>query len=175
MHLATEYGRADVVEMLLGYGASVHVTTERLGEKPLHIAARILQGKACADLLLKSGAKVNAQNELSGEAALHVASRHGHAATVRLLLEEGADAALQNLEGENPLHVAVRQCHFLIAQQLIQHTLALNGKEAAHTLVNQLNKVQSGIYSITFDESFELIMILHFLEWRKQFTLCCQH
>lgn len=143
LHLATEYGRADVVEMLLGHGASVHLTTERLGENPLHIAARIAQGKPCADLLLKSGAKVNAQNELSGEAPLHVACRHGHAATARLLLEEGAVASLQNLLGENPLHVTVRQCYSLIAQQLIQHATQTNGKDAAQVLVNQLNKVSS--------------------------------
>lgn len=141
LHLATEYGRADVVELLLGYGASVHLTTERLGESALHIAARIPKGRPCADLLLKSGAKVNALNERSGEASLHVASRCGHAATVRLLLEEGAQASLQNRTGENPLHEAVRQCHFLIAQQLIQHVLQADGKEPAQLLVNQLNKV----------------------------------
>lgn len=63
LHIATEAGRTDCVELLLGYGANVHLTTTTMGENPLHIASRVANGKVSADLLLKSGVNVNSTTD----------------------------------------------------------------------------------------------------------------
>lgn len=64
LHLAVESGQDPVVELLLGFGASVHVKTTFDLETPLHIAARTKEGATCAKLLIKSGANVNATEKV---------------------------------------------------------------------------------------------------------------
>lgn len=54
-------------QLLLGYGANVHLTTTTTGENPLHIASRVPNGKVSADLLLKSGANVNSTTDQVGD------------------------------------------------------------------------------------------------------------
>ena len=55
LHLAVESGKPSVVESLLGHGAQVHIRGGKIGETPLHIAARIEEGpgEKCTKMLLK--------------------------------------------------------------------------------------------------------------------------
>jgi len=64
LHIAIGSGQCEVVETLLGYGASVHLKTGKSEETPLHIASRVKEGRLCARLLIKSGADVNALNKV---------------------------------------------------------------------------------------------------------------
>ena len=50
LHLAVEAGKSGVVEALLGHGAQVHTRGGKIGETPLHIAARIdeKRGEMCS-------------------------------------------------------------------------------------------------------------------------------
>lgn len=92
LHVAVQYGRASVVETLLGFGADVHLNGGSLGETALHIAASLDVEDAieCAQMLLKSGALPNiARND--GETALHIAARNPLFEMTRVLLMEGAD------------------------------------------------------------------------------------
>lgn len=64
LHIAIGAGECEVVETLLGNGASVHLKTGKSEETPLHIASRVKKGKSCARLLIKSGADVNALDKV---------------------------------------------------------------------------------------------------------------
>lgn len=139
LHLAVESGQSDIVEALLGYGASVQVKTEQSGETPLHIASRVTGGRPCAELLLKSGAEVNAL-QLALETPLHVAARNGHLDTVATLLDDGATLELQNQLGENALHVAVSRGHRPVCEHLLQALQDRRGRAAVERIVNQPNR-----------------------------------
>lgn len=65
MHVAVQSGHAQVVEALIGMGAAVQQEAGKNGETPLHSAARISNGKSCAEMLIKSGAKINAIDAVS--------------------------------------------------------------------------------------------------------------
>lgn len=65
LHLAVRSVKPDVVEVLLGHGADVHLKEATLGETALHLSARVKNGHLCADQLIKSGAPINEANEVS--------------------------------------------------------------------------------------------------------------
>src|SRR5687767_10190426 len=89
MALACENGSAPVVERLLKAGVGVNATG-RLGETPLHLCART--GKPDAvKVLLSHGATVDTIENWRGQTPLMWAAAEGHAATMRLLIEAGAD------------------------------------------------------------------------------------
>jgi ankyrin repeat protein len=99
LHLASRMGQADVASMLIERGADVTVQN-KYRDTPLHFAsdplsfARISPQK-CADIaymLLEHGAYVNARDN-SGSTPFVLASRRGHAETIRVLVQHGADSA----------------------------------------------------------------------------------
>lgn len=101
MHVAAEWGRADVVRALLRAGASVEPDSSRYdGWTPLHIALHKDHGPAAHDegvrLLLEAGAEVD----------LCAAAAMGDAARVRALLEAGASVTKTGPNGATPLHFA---------------------------------------------------------------------
>ena len=57
-------------------------------------------------VLLSSGSKVNAQTP-GGVAPLHRAAYCGHGGVVKVLLQAGADVALQDGDGRSSLHKVV--------------------------------------------------------------------
>jgi len=77
----------------------------------------------------------------NGETPLHFAARQGYLDTVKLLLEDKANPALQNNLGENSVHIAVKDCHYPITENIIQYTINTSSKEDAKKLVNMQNKV----------------------------------
>ena len=94
LHLASEAGAGEVVEILLGAGADA----ERAilvggGARPLHFAARSGSERAVA-ALLRAGAEVDATEESWGQTPLIFAASSGRTGAVRALLEAGADPAL---------------------------------------------------------------------------------
>jgi len=56
---------------------------------------------------LAAGARVNAASPVDGKTAIFRAAIFGHADTVRILLEHGADASLHGNDGQTALDVAV--------------------------------------------------------------------
>jgi ankyrin repeat protein len=63
------------------------------------------------EFLLKSGANVNVQGTAEGFTALIVASAEGLEATVRLLLEYGADPGVIDRDGDTALGFARAKGH----------------------------------------------------------------
>src|SRR5688572_15464695 len=87
--LACENGSAPVVERLLKAGVSVN-GTGRLGETPLHLCART-GNPAAVKVLLSHGATLDTIENWRGQTPLMWAAAEGHADTMRMLIEAGAD------------------------------------------------------------------------------------
>ena len=107
LHLASYYGRLDIVRALLSQGARVNTKGE-LGQTALHL---VLDGNrsgrdavAVVRLLLENGADVNAQDS-KNETPLHLASDYGKLTIGRVLLIHGANANAANIRGQTPLHM----------------------------------------------------------------------
>ena len=91
LHLASEAGSGEVVEVLLGAGADPAARIVGAGSPtPLHFAAAA--GSAGAvNALVAAGADVNATEEAWGQTPLIFAASKGRTEAVQALLEAGAD------------------------------------------------------------------------------------
>jgi ankyrin repeat protein len=95
----------DVAEILINYGADVHLRNEN-GFTPLHLLAK--QGKVeAAEVLLKHGAEIDAR-EKWGKTPLHYASEYGQADMVAFLLEKGAAINARDERGMTAINRAVQ-------------------------------------------------------------------
>ena len=90
-------------ETLLGFGKDYD--GRRLGETPLHFAAKENAYETVA-LLLEKGAAMNAKNN-DGETPLHFAAWENAHAVVELLLDKDADVNARSEDGDTPLDLAV--------------------------------------------------------------------
>lgn len=64
-----------------------------------------------AEALLCAGANPNIRDPSGGLTVTHDAARDGHADTLQVLLNYGADVSLQDDAGNLPLHLAAREGH----------------------------------------------------------------
>jgi ankyrin repeat protein len=119
--------RADVVELLLEYGANVNVQ-DNDKKTPLHIACCKNDFKI-AELLLEHGANVNVQSKKGGNTPLHYACRRGNVETVKLLLEYGADVNVQNKDEVTPLHIVCKRNNIEIVELLLKEDANINVQE----------------------------------------------
>ncbi len=119
LHLASFFGQAKAVELLLGYGASpAVVSTNATGNTPLHAA---LAGgyTLVAGLLMGAGAEVDATSA-GGWRPLHVAVNGGHLDGVKVLVAQGADVNTANDAGQTPLAVATQKNQKAIVEFLLR-------------------------------------------------------
>ena len=114
LHLATLYGKLDIVRLLLDHGATYN-SEDKFGRTPLHLVAtgeyNLEQDRVrTAQLLLDRGADVNAQDEY-GATPLYLASYLGRVDFARLLLDRGATANPKARKGWTPLHCVAEGTH----------------------------------------------------------------
>lgn len=97
--LAAYFGHADVVDLLLGAGATVDLAS-RNGDMvtPLHSAAAGRHVEI-ARMLIERGANVNARQN-GGFTPLHSAAQNGDHKLIALLLEHGADRNAKTDDGK---------------------------------------------------------------------------
>ena len=76
MHLAVQSGQHEVVEILLGHGASVYCKAGKTKESPLHICSRTENGHLSAEVLIKSGAPINDVDEVRQTMVLNAHSQN---------------------------------------------------------------------------------------------------
>lgn len=100
--IASFTGNRPAVEALLEKGAEVN----RPGWTPLHYAAAIGNNEIVR-LLLDKSAYIDAESP-NKTTPLMMAARGGHILTVKLLLDEGADATLKNELGMNAIDFAAK-------------------------------------------------------------------
>ncbi|CAG8065482.1 unnamed protein product [Penicillium nalgiovense] len=119
--LAAEYGRSQLIDLLLEFGANI-IAANRCGHTPLHQAAD--QGRlAAVELLLKQqNIDLQAQDP-SGSTALHVATKRNHLSVVNLLLANpGIDINCKDMDGNTPLWWSTRLGHDDISFRLLAET-----------------------------------------------------
>ncbi|PKA50910.1 E3 ubiquitin-protein ligase KEG [Apostasia shenzhenica] len=103
LHLAIARGRADLVQLILEFGADVEAKS-RAGRSPLEAAAA--GGEALiAELLLARGASTE-RSSGSSWGPLHHAAAGGHTELLRLLLLKGAAVDSPAVDGRTALHLA---------------------------------------------------------------------
>jgi ankyrin repeat protein len=118
--VASRWGQAGVVQVLLGHGADTKIQ-DRRDRCPLRRAVEYGHVEVVR-MLLEHGADVKVQDEMN-ITALHLASAYGHAAAARVLLEYGVDPSAKNVQGKTPLHWAINEG---IVEVLLEHGADLN-------------------------------------------------
>ncbi|KAK8952932.1 hypothetical protein KSP40_PGU019958 [Platanthera guangdongensis] len=106
IHLAISRGRADLVQLILEFGAGVEARS-RAGRSPLEAASAIGE-TLIAELLLARGASTRSSPG-STWGPLHHAAVGGHADVLRLLLLNGAAPNVAAPDGLTPLHLAAEE------------------------------------------------------------------
>lgn len=110
--IASYKGNRQAVEALLGKGAEVN----RPGWTALHYAASI-GNNDIVKILLDKSAYIDAESP-NKTTPIMMAARGGHIYTVKLLLDEGADATLKNELGMSAIDFAEKFNHKDIAEGL---------------------------------------------------------
>lgn len=108
--MALSNENAQLVELLINYGAKVEVATSSKNRTLLQEAS-VKNNVDAATLLLKGGADVNKSNEV-GVTSLHIASSLSHTLLVKLLLQYGADVNKVDIVGQTPLDWAYNRSHY---------------------------------------------------------------
>jgi uncharacterized protein len=110
--IAAYKGNKPAVEALLRKQAQVN----RPGWTPLHYAAAVGRNDI-VKLLLENSAYIDAESP-NKTTPIMMAARAGHILTVKLLLDEGADATLKNMDGRTAIDFAKMHDHNDIVEGL---------------------------------------------------------
>ena len=105
LHYAALYGNAESVRILLDHGADPNARNKS-GATPLLYGAYNFDK---ARMMIEKGADVNAKSAMGMTPLIVAASIHGNAATVRYLLEKGADAKAAGPEDTDALQMAAQK------------------------------------------------------------------
>lgn len=136
LHEAAMSNTSIYCQILLDAGASVNQCTKN-GQTALHYAV-LAERTTTARYLISRGADVNVRSNHFANTPLHAAiKRHYRSARmVRLLLEAGADANMQDDEGRNPVHHAMRNSNYNALLALVEHGADVNhvDKRGQHPL-----------------------------------------
>ena len=117
---ALAFGFLDTAQALARRGAPRHGLAEAAGLGELEDAMRLLPGA----------------DSPTRHIALALAAQHGHAAVVRLLLDDGEDPDRYNPDGfhrhSTPLHQAVWSNHFDVVRLLVERGARLDLRDTIH-------------------------------------------
>ncbi|XP_078664037.1 uncharacterized protein LOC144907104 [Branchiostoma floridae x Branchiostoma belcheri] len=126
LHVASWYGKTEVVELLLKHGADLEARTKD-DMTALHVASGNGETKVAA-FLLKHGADLEAR-DVDGLTSLHVASQYRRTEVVELLLKHGADLEARDVDGLTSLHVASQYRRTEVVELLLKHGADLEARD----------------------------------------------
>jgi len=125
LHLAAFFGHAEVIEVLLSYGADPDAAaTGSMDVRPIHSAAAGRKPESIVPIvqaLLSRGVGIN-RVQKGGFTALHAAAAAGNENLLRFLLEQGADAGAKTDDGKSAFDLADEKGHELCAEILKAHS-----------------------------------------------------
>ena len=123
LHYAAEYGRLNIVNLLLTHGANLEARNNA-GQSPLYFASN--SGHlAIVEALVAHGADPTIGND-SGATPLYSAARYGHLKTVEFLRSKDVDIDVTNEWGWTPLHIAAHNNHLQVVQFLVENGAKIN-------------------------------------------------
>jgi ankyrin repeat protein len=144
LHVAAEFGRVDIAQMLIAAGADVNMQDD-IGETPLHRAAYygIVE---IVRMLIAAGSDVNILS-VSNWSSLHWATTKGDEEIAQILIDAGADVNVKNKRDWTALHLAVWENNSSITKILIDAGADLNsqtifGTTALHLAVDKTEIAQ---------------------------------
>lgn len=123
LHIAAEYGRNEMIELLLSRKADVNSKTV-FNLTPLHFAAAYGR-KNAVELLIAKGADLNIK-DIFNITPLANAISGGHIEVVRLLLSKGADINVKGTDSMTFIHNAASTGRLEIARTLIEKGMDVN-------------------------------------------------
>lgn len=109
VHLAAQYGRADVLVYFLSTGINQNMLDGN-GKSPLYWALKNKQDRAAEVLIASKRFNINYQSPW-GMAALHEGARGGHLDVVQALVEKGANLNIKDVDERTPLYWASERGH----------------------------------------------------------------
>lgn len=112
-------GAAEPLQRVLEGSLDVNSVDPFTGESPLHLAAKLDEARAVAQLLDR-GADTDATDDM-GRTALHLAAAHGASQACVLLLATGARVDIRDEVGNTPLMLASDANASEVAEVLIAH------------------------------------------------------
>jgi len=105
LHLASFFGHARIVELLLAHEADVRATSKNSTANTALHAALAGRHPFVAGLLMGAGSDVNAV-DAAGWRPLHLAAANNSLDAMKTLIAQGADVAAANALGQTPLSLA---------------------------------------------------------------------
>ena len=112
-----------VKEVMRSFGHDTFAKTTRIGQTPLHLAAR-QDSASVARLLVERGSDIERKDRTEGKsdwAPLHYTAWFASAEVARVLLEHGAEPDTRSDTGHAPIHYAARKNASEVAQLLLDH------------------------------------------------------
>ncbi|PQQ05665.1 ankyrin repeat-containing protein [Prunus yedoensis var. nudiflora] len=192
LHIAAEFKQINFFnDIPLEYGSSLFWATNKKGNTPLHVAARVGCHEVVKFLIehaqrmlidpadQESGpADANAHKELlrktnsQKDTALHVAVRNGHVGVVTLLVEADPQlCSFTNSANESPLFLAVRNgsanivLYILNESPVIPSFHGTNGVTALHMAVTRKHLTGKGIVETMVSKNHGIIREVDELGW----------
>ena len=151
MDVAAQYGRAEIVGILINeFGCSPNVKNKH-GQTPLHHACGFGDLDVVMKLVTVSGCDVNARDN-DGRTPLHYACATGDLNVVmKLVTASGCDVNARDSDGHTPLYFAVNIRDSSIVAELVRHNSDLKYVDAAHKkLLKSAKKLSKNVRTSVF-------------------------
>ncbi|RDD40279.1 Ankyrin repeat domain-containing protein 27 [Trichoplax sp. H2] len=130
LHVASENGHEDMVDLLLSFGAEIDCTNNS-GCTPLHLACKRDFPKIVR-LLCEKGASMNAVDN-DDFTALHFCAENGHEETAKVLLfnefnGKRASINTSDINGNTPLHIAAKWGYANLVELFVENGASIEAR-----------------------------------------------